>query len=366
MKRSRSPSENSKPIQLLLQAPDGVVPYLTPVLLRKYFPSPQPHLLLGVSVQDTCLMPLYPTPESTKPKGYEFRSRPSPAYIKDSYEVVTVSSFDLLQDALKHKQTQVQANNKGVSVWSPQGRQVLTNEAYMKVASEQGNTVVALYDMSAPSQSKSRTEQAVKRNEEWLRQILSDAPPKKSVWAPISLTMKPVTVPESNDSITGYAVVGIEQEGAEIEEIQKLISPDKTMAVLSVTSMENLLQCLEHGVDVIGTNLPTKWSSTHKAFCVPLAEGKKKGKSESSATAVLLDLTDKKYAKDGAPLVANCTCLTCSHYTRAYIHHLHQANELLAQVLLMGHNLHHFLRFVKCATEARDKGELEAFLESCK
>jgi tRNA-guanine family transglycosylase len=178
--------------------------------------------------------------------------------------------------------------------------------------------------------------------------------------------MKPVTVPESNASITGYAVVGIEQEGAEIQEIQKLNAPDKTVAVLSVTSMDKLLQCLEHGVDVIGTNLPTKWSFSHKAFCVPLTEGNKKEKSASSATAILLDMTDKQYAKDGAPLVANCTCLACSHYTRAYIHHLHQANELLAQVLLMSHNLHHFLRFLKCATEARDKGELEAFLESCK
>ena len=83
-------------------------------------------------------------------------------------------------------------------------------------------------------------------------------------------------------------------------------------------------------------------------------------------TVLLIDLTDKKYAKDGAPLVEGCTCLACKNHSRAYIHHLHQAKELLAQILLMGHNLHHFLELCRHATQARDEGQLDAFVQHCK
>jgi tRNA-guanine family transglycosylase len=42
-------------------------------------------------------------------------------------------------------------------------------------------------------------------------------------------------------------------------------------------------------------------------------------------------------------------------YSRAYIHHLYQAKELLAQILLMGHNLHHMLEFCWVATQAQQE-----------
>jgi tRNA-guanine family transglycosylase len=373
MKRSRSPPNTAKPIQLLLHAPAGVVPYMTPLLMSKYFPAPQPHLLLCVSVQDTCLAPLYPTPEATKPRGYEFVSKSIPEYLQP-YDSVMVPSFDLLQDAQQRNQDSVQATNKGVSVWSLQGRQVLTNQAYLGLAaaaSSATTTVVSLYDQAASHQSKQRHEQASNRNQEWLQQLLLLPAAPKSIWAaitlkePVATTLKePVPTIPQDDKITGYAIVGVEKSSSK-KLIQQLDS-SKTIAVLSVTSMESVLECLEQGVDVIGTNLPAHWSLSHQALVLPVDYKKKPKTVESTTTVLLIDLTDKKYAKDGAPLVEGCTCLACKNHSRAYIHHLHQAKELLAQILLMGHNLHHFLEFCRHATQARDEGQLDAFVQHCK
>ena len=55
-----------------------------------------------------------------------------------------------------------------------------------------------------------------------------------------------------------------------------------------------------------------------------------------------VNLNDTRYARDSLPLMPGCICMACSNsHSRAYIHHLVQAKELLAQILLFAHNLHH-------------------------
>ena len=45
---------------------------------------------------------------------------------------------------------------------------------------------------------------------------------------------------------------------------------------------------------------------------------------------------------DPRPLDEGCACATCGHYTRAYLHHLVRAGEILASMLLTAHNLHYY------------------------
>lgn len=59
-----------------------------------------------------------------------------------------------------------------------------------------------------------------------------------------------------------------------------------------------------------------------------------------------INLWAMQYVRDKRPLLPGCTCFTCSQgYTRAYIHHLLDAHELLAGVLLEMHNTHHWMQF---------------------
>ena len=67
------------------------------------------------------------------------------------------------------------------------------------------------------------------------------------------------------------------------------------------------------------------------------------------------------YRADTRAIVPGCRCFTCRHHSRAYIHHLLQAHEMTAQVLLDAHNYHHYFDFFAAARDAVGAGTFDAF-----
>ncbi|XP_066502902.1 queuine tRNA-ribosyltransferase accessory subunit 2 isoform X2 [Hoplias malabaricus] len=65
-----------------------------------------------------------------------------------------------------------------------------------------------------------------------------------------------------------------------------------------------------------------------------------------------INLKDTRYREDFRPLVEGCDCYCCKNHTRAYIHHLLMTNELLTGVLLMLHNIAHYLGFFRALRAA--------------
>merc|ERR1719211_295483 len=61
----------------------------------------------------------------------------------------------------------------------------------------------------------------------------------------------------------------------------------------------------------------------------------------------MMDLNEGQYKNDFRPISNCCSCYTCRKFTRAYINHLLNVNELLAPILLTLHNLHHYATFFK-------------------
>ena len=62
------------------------------------------------------------------------------------------------------------------------------------------------------------------------------------------------------------------------------------------------------------------------------------------------------------PLVAGCTCYTCSQmHHRAYLHHLLQVREMNAGILLEIHNTHHFMKFFQSCRNAIRRGDFQRF-----
>jgi queuine tRNA-ribosyltransferase len=66
---------------------------------------------------------------------------------------------------------------------------------------------------------------------------------------------------------------------------------------------------------------------------------------------------------DTGPLDPECACYTCRNFTRAYLHHLHRANEILGARLNTIHNLHYYLELMAGLREAIAAGSLAAFRE---
>ena len=67
-------------------------------------------------------------------------------------------------------------------------------------------------------------------------------------------------------------------------------------------------------------------------------------------------IRNARFLRDTRPIEAGCDCYTCARFTRAYLHHLIRANEILGARLATIHNLHYYHRLMagmRAAIEAR-------------
>jgi queuine tRNA-ribosyltransferase len=120
---------------------------------------------------------------------------------------------------------------------------------------------------------------------------------------------------------------------------------DRSRYLMGVGNPSTLLAAVAEGVDMFDCALPTRTARMGTALT---SEGK-------------LNLRNARFAKDLTPLDPQCTCPTCSGYTRAYLRHLVLSKEILAAVLLSIHNLHFLVDFMARVREAIIEGRLEEF-----
>jgi queuine tRNA-ribosyltransferase len=111
---------------------------------------------------------------------------------------------------------------------------------------------------------------------------------------------------------------------------------------MGVGTPEDLIEAVYRGVDMFDCVLPTRNGRTGGAFT---ARGK-------------LNIRNAKFARDAAPLDAECPCSVCRRYSRAYLRHLYQTGEMLAAILISHHNLAFFLDLMR---KVRDSIKLGAF-----
>ncbi|MFE3441937.1 tRNA guanosine(34) transglycosylase Tgt [Nocardia sp. NPDC059180] len=73
------------------------------------------------------------------------------------------------------------------------------------------------------------------------------------------------------------------------------------------------------------------------------------------------NINTSRFRRDFTPIDENCDCYTCAHYTRAYLHHLFKAKEMLAATLCTIHNERYTIRLVDRIRESIDGGYFEEF-----
>src|SRR5262249_26221817 len=74
-----------------------------------------------------------------------------------------------------------------------------------------------------------------------------------------------------------------------------------------------------------------------------------------------VNLRNARHAADPRPLDAQCACETCRGYSRAYLHHLVRAEEMLGPMLLTAHNLRYYAELTEGLRQAIEQGALEEF-----
>ncbi len=110
---------------------------------------------------------------------------------------------------------------------------------------------------------------------------------------------------------------------------------------------EGLLEAIELGADMFDCVLPTRLA--------------RHGKALTSTGDFNVNRSD--FEDDQSPLDANCGCLTCSRYSKAYLRHLIRMRELSSHRLLTIHNLYYTLEMVAGARVAIENGRLKGYVD---
>jgi len=124
-----------------------------------------------------------------------------------------------------------------------------------------------------------------------------------------------------------------------------LLPAEKPRYFMGIGDAEGILRVVGSGIDMFDCVLPTRTARTGSAL----------------TAAGRLNLRNARFARDPRPLEDGCTCPACTRFTRAYVRHLINQEELLGLRLLSLHNLHFLLELTAGARAAIERGELEAY-----
>jgi queuine tRNA-ribosyltransferase len=140
----------------------------------------------------------------------------------------------------------------------------------------------------------------------------------------------------TNFDFPGYAIGGLavgesKKEMLEMTDLCTEHLPDnKPRYLMGVGTPEDLLNCIERGVDMFDCVMPTRNARNGTVFTT-------KGK---------LVIKAGRYKQDSSPMDSGCDCYACTNFSRAYIRHLFNVNEILGMQLATLHNIHYYLKLV--------------------
>ncbi|MEM7225262.1 MAG: tRNA guanosine(34) transglycosylase Tgt [Pseudomonadota bacterium] len=149
----------------------------------------------------------------------------------------------------------------------------------------------------------------------------------------------------------GYAVGGLAVgEGQEIMlEMLDVTCPalpvERPRYLMGVGKPADLVESVARGIDMFDCVLPTRSGRTGQGF----------------TRRAQINLRNARHRDDPRPLDPDCPCPVCASYSRAYLHHLFKADEMLGPILLTTHNLHTYQRLMAEMRAAIEAGTFEDF-----
>ena len=149
----------------------------------------------------------------------------------------------------------------------------------------------------------------------------------------------------------GYAVGGLAVgEGQEamlgcLDFAVDMLPADRPRYLMGVGKPDDIVEAVVRGIDMFDCVLPTRSGRTGQAFT---ADGP-------------LNMRNARHAEDPEPIEAGCPCPACTTFSRAYVHHLVKAGEILGAMLMTQHNLWFYQRIMQGLREAIAGQRLQAF-----
>jgi queuine tRNA-ribosyltransferase len=150
----------------------------------------------------------------------------------------------------------------------------------------------------------------------------------------------------------GYAVGGLAVgEGQEVmfgvlDYAPGMLPADKPRYLMGVGKPDDIVGAVERGIDMMDCVLPSRSGRTAQGWT---ARGQ-------------VNLKNARHKDDPRPLEESCTCPACRGYSRAYLHHVIKADEIIGSMLLTWHNLHYYQVLMQGLRDAIAAGRLADFV----
>ncbi len=151
----------------------------------------------------------------------------------------------------------------------------------------------------------------------------------------------------------GYALGGLavgEGQAAMFTVIEATVSHlprDRPRYLMGAGKPADMVGAVLRGIDMFDCVLPTRSGRTGQAF----------------TSRGPVNIRNARHIEDPRPLDEACACPACRRYSRAYLHHLWRAEEILGQVLLTWHNLRYYQELMAGLRAAIEAGRVEDFAD---
>jgi queuine tRNA-ribosyltransferase len=151
--------------------------------------------------------------------------------------------------------------------------------------------------------------------------------------------------------LPGYAIGGLavgettQEMYDTVELVTEHMPEDKPRYLMGVGTPEDLVRCVDYGMDLFDCVMPTRCARNGLLF----------------TNEEKIVIKNARYRNDHLPLDITCDCYTCRHFSRAYLRHLFVSREILAMILNTIHNVRFYERLMENIQLSLMKGEFALF-----
>ena len=236
----------------------------------------------------------------------------------------------------------------------------LTPEYSMEIQRLLGSDIVMSFDECTPfSATEKQAKSSMDLSMRWAqrsRDAFGDRPGYALFGIQQGSTFKDMRA-ESADKLTkigfdGYAVGGLAVgEGQDLmfevlEYAPNQLPQDKPRYLMGVGKPDDIVGAVQRGIDMFDCVLPSRSGRTGQALT-------RRG---------AINMRNSRHRDDQRPLDETCECPCCKNYSRAYIHHVHKAGEIISSMLLTWHNLHYYQILMSELRDAIATNSLDAYV----
>ena len=239
----------------------------------------------------------------------------------------------------------------------------LTPEESMRIQKVLNSDIVMIFDECTPYPADEKTAaDSMRMSLRWAersRKAFDDLHNPNALFGIVQGSMYPALREESLRELMAIGFDGIAIGGLSVGEpkhemqrmlqvMQPMLPAEKPHYLMGVGTPEDLVYGVAHGIDMFDCVMPTRNARNGWIF-TRFGDVK---------------IKNAKYRSDTRPLDETCGCYACRNFSRAYLHHLHRAGEILGARLNTIHNLYYYQQLMAGMRAAIAAGTFSAFRES--